>query len=97
MQFTFNALMYMVILTMELELYDEMVSNQQKLLKMNQQVSKNESSDAINKVLDAISNFLSDKPQQAGKMYALILDDLRTSDERLWFSISLRLGKILLD
>jgi hypothetical protein len=46
--------MYTVILAMELELYDDMVSSQQRLLKMNQQVSKNESSDAINKVLDAI-------------------------------------------
>lgn len=30
-------------------------------------------------------------------MYELILGNLKTSNERLWFSTSLRLGKIYLD
>jgi COP9 signalosome complex subunit 2 len=60
-------------------------------------VSKNQLAEAINDIQDAISKHLINHPQHAREMYELILGNLKTSNERLWFSTSLRLGKIYLD
>lgn len=60
-------------------------------------VSKNDLANAINEMQDGISKFLGEKPKEAKSMYELILGNLKTSNERLWFTASLRLGKIYLD
>ncbi len=60
-------------------------------------MSKNDLTEAINDIQDAISKHLSDKPVEAKQMYELILGNLKSSNERLWFATSLRLGKIYLD
>lgn len=67
------------------------------LLRRSSSESKADVEQAINEILDCISNNLSDKPEKAASMYQLILGNLKTSNERLWFNTSLRLGKIYLD
>lgn len=76
-----------------------MIENQKSLLRYSTRptVSKNDLTEAINDIQDAISKHLTDKPNEAKEMYELILGNLKTSNERLWFATSLRLGKIYLD
>jgi hypothetical protein len=74
-----------------------MLDSTQKLLKQSQKVSKNDLTEAINAVLDCVQTNLASKPDYASKMYQMILGGLKSSNERLWFATSLRLGKIYLD
>ena len=74
-----------------------MVAKQTLLLKMVSKVAREDLSDAVNAVLDAVANYLSDKPDYQSKMYKMTLDVLKNSNERLWFTICLRLGKIYMD
>ena len=63
---------------------------------MSDTVSKNEISEAVNAVLDCVQNNLAGQPKHAREVYQLILGSLKTSNERLWFGTSLRLGQIYL-
>lgn len=74
-----------------------MVNRQRKLLKLINKVARNDVSDAINNVLDAVATYLNDKPEYQKQIYQMTLDILKTNNERLWFTICLRLGKIYLD
>lgn len=67
------------------------------MLQMSSKVSKNDTTEAIDTVLDAVEQHLSEKPTQAKDMYQLILGSLKQTNERLWFATSLRLGKLYLD
>ena len=58
--------------------------------------AKSEVEEAVNTILDTVGTKLADKPEAAKEMYQLILGSLRTSNERLWFGTSLRLGQIYL-
>ena len=60
-------------------------------------VSKNDLSESISQIQDGISKYLVDQPVHAKTMYELILGNLKTTNERLWFATSLRLSKIYLD
>jgi len=99
MEFTFNSTKYIIILTMQLGQYDKMLVAQKKLLKHTASkklnVSKNETSEAINAILDHINTDLQGKGNIQDQMYTEILGYLRNSDMRLWFNICLRLGKNL--
>lgn len=98
-EFSFASLRYVVVLTMELHQFERMIDQTKVLLRYSTRptVSKNQLAEAINDIQDAISKHLSNHPQHAREMYELILGNLKQSNERLWFSTSLRLGKIYLD
>lgn len=65
---------------------------------MTDKASRNEVSDAINRILDLVENQLQRKdPDRAKEMYSLILEKLKTYNERLWFTTSLRLARMYLD
>ena len=74
-----------------------MVESLKQMLKMSLKVSKNDLTEAVNLVQDAIQKTLINQPEQAREMYQLILGNLKSNNERLWFATSLRLGKIYLD
>jgi hypothetical protein len=57
-KYRFQALENIVILSAQLGKYDNMVSKQSKLLKYINRVARNDVSDAINKILDAVSTYL---------------------------------------
>ena len=65
---------------------------------MTDKASRNEVSDAINKILDLVETQLQEKsPEMAKEMYTLILTRLKTYNDRLWFTTSLRLARMYLD
>ena len=64
---------------------------------MSSKVSKNDQTEAVNLVQDAIQKNLVNNQDYAREMYQLILGNLKSNNERLWFATSLRLGKIYLD
>ncbi len=67
-------------------------------MKMTDKASRNEVSEAINQILDLVESQLQDKaPEKAKEMYTLILVKLKTYNERLWFTTSLRLARMYLD
>jgi len=57
-------------------------------------VTREDLSEAVNAVLDAVAHHLGDHPDYQREMYKMTLDVLRSNNERLWFTICLRLGKI---
>ena len=65
-----------------------MIHETQNLLRMSDSVSKQEFSEAINAVFSCVQKNLSRHPNYSKNMYQL----LRVSNERLWFSTSLRLA-----
>ena len=78
--------------------YDKMVRSQKQLMQMTDKASRNEVSDAINKILDLVETQLQEKsPEMAKEMYTLILTRLKTYNDRLWFTTSLRLARMYLD
>lgn len=60
-------------------------------------VARNAVSDAINNILDAVSKHIENMPNEQSQMYNMILDILKDQNPQLWFTISLRLGKIYLE
>jgi len=67
------------------------------LLRMVNKVAREDLSEAVNAILDAVAHHLADKPQKQSEMYKMTLDVLKSSNERLWFTICLRLAKIYQD
>ena len=66
-------------------------------MKMTDKASRNEVSEAINKILDLVETQLQQKSEDMAKqMYMLILEKLKTYNERLWFTTSLRLAQMYL-
>jgi hypothetical protein len=57
-KYRFKALENIVILSAQLGDYENMVSKQRMLLKLINKVAKNDVSEAINSILDAVSTFL---------------------------------------
>jgi hypothetical protein len=71
-----------------------MIEKQKKLLRMVNKVGREELSEAVNAILDAVATYLGDKPEVQSEMYKMTLDVLKTNNERLWFTICTRLAKI---
>lgn len=95
--YRFKALYNIVILSAQLGQYDKMESNHRLFLKQVNKVDREDLAEAINQVLDAVSTHLAPHPDYQRKMYQMTLEVLKVSNERLWFNICLRLGKIYLD
>lgn len=98
LSYSFKALRHIIIVAMKLGKYDTMLENQKILLRTSTrpEVSRNELTEAINDVQDAITKHVSD-PKVAREMYQLILGNLKTTNERLYYATQLRLGKIYFD
>ncbi len=60
-------------------------------------VAREDLSDAVNAVLDSVSMNLVSFPDYQSQMYSMTLEVLRSNNERLWFTICLRLAKIYMD
>ena len=73
-----------------------MVLKTKDLLRMSKTEAKAEVEEAINKILETVNNKLTDN-QKRKEMYTLILEDLKVSNERLWFNTSLRMGAIYME
>jgi len=93
----FKAMENIVVLSARLHLFDKMTSNHDKILKIITKVARNDVSDAINNILDAVAKHLVNNIDEQKKMYSMTLDILKSSNPQLWFTICLRLGKIYLD
>ena len=75
-----------------------MLQSMKQLMKSTDKASRNEVSEAINKILDLVeSNLQHASSEMAKQMYTLILEKLKTYNERLWFTTSLRLARMYLD
>jgi COP9 signalosome complex subunit 2 len=74
-----------------------MISKQRYMLKMVSKVAREDLAEAVNAVLDSVANNLAEFPDYQSQMYTMTLDVLRTNNERLWFTICLRLAKIHMD
>lgn len=96
-KFRFQSLQNIVVLSAQLGRLDNMLNKQSLLLKMVNKVAREDLSDAVNAVLDAVAHYLSASPEVQSKMYKMTLDVLKSNNERLWFTICLRLAKIYMD
>lgn len=96
-KYRFLALQNIVVLSATMGRIDNMIAKQSLLLKMVNKVAREDLSDAVNAVLDAVASHLGEQPDAQGRMYKMTLDVLKSSNERLWFTICLRLGKIYMD
>ena len=61
---SFKAMENIVVLSARLKLFDKMKEYQQEILKFMSKVARNDVSDAINNILDAVSKHLADSPDQ---------------------------------
>lgn len=61
-KFRFKALENIVILSAQLGEYENMVAKHKQLLKLVNKVARNDLSDAINNILDAVSTHLVEQP-----------------------------------
>ena len=97
-EFTFKAMKNVVILSAhnKVKNYEDMIKVTGNLLRRSGQESKAEVEQAINEILDMVNITLVAVPDYATKMFELILGNLKTSNERLWFNTSLRLGQVML-
>ena len=93
-KFRFDSLKNIVILSAQLHQLDNMVAKQRYLLKMVGKVTREDLSEAVNAILDAVANHLQAYTDYQSQMYKMTLDVLKSNNERLWFTICLRLGKI---
>lgn len=62
-KYRFQALQNIVVLSAQLGELDNMVNKQRFILKMVSKVSREELSDAVNAILDAVAQYLQDKPE----------------------------------
>ena len=96
-KYRFDSLKNIVVLSAQLQQLDKMIGRQRYLLKMVSKVTREDLSEAVNAVLDAVAHHLGSHPDYQSQMYKMTLDVLRSNNERLWFTICLRLGKIYQD
>ena len=93
----FKAMENIVVLCARLGECEKMRDYQGRILKIMDKVARNDVSDAINNILDAVSKHLEKNLAEQQVMYTMTLDILKKQNQQLWFTICLRLGKIYLD
>lgn len=93
----FKAMENIVVLSARLHLFDKMKDNHQKILKIIDKVARNDVSDAVNNILDAVAKHLTGQIDQQKQIYTMTLDVLKKQNQQLWCTICLRLGKIYLE
>lgn len=67
--FSFPAVRHVIILSMQLGIYDKMINSLKQLLRMSSKVSKNDQTEAVNLVQDAIQKNLVNNQDYAREMY----------------------------
>lgn len=93
----FKALQHLVILHFSLGSSDLMVSRYREMLQYLSSVTRNECTDAINAILDAL-NHTCTNVQTLAEVYEITLVALKSSNnERLWFNTYLKLAKLNLE
>jgi COP9 signalosome complex subunit 2 len=95
--YRFNSLKNIVVLSAQLHKLDNMLAKQRYMLKMVSKVAREDLAEAVNSVLDSVATNLGAFPDYQSQMYSLTLEVLRANNERLWFTICLRLAKIQMD
>lgn len=89
----FKALQHIVTLSFRLQLLDDMLSRYKLMLADMPSVTRNACTEAINIVLETISNSSDDS--MLANMFEITLDALKTANnERLWFNTTLKLTKL---
>lgn len=96
-QYRFKATQCVIVICCRLGEASKAQEYHQKLLKNLDKVARNDVSDAINDVLDAVAKHLSQDQTMQRKLYEMTLTVLHNQNYQLWFQISLRLGKIFQD
>ena len=91
----FKALQNLVTLHCELKDYASMTSSYKTLLKDMNLATRNECTEAIDSVLDAVSNASDEK--ELKEIFEITLTALEnTNNERLWFGTNIKLAKLYL-
>ncbi|CAM9586252.1 unnamed protein product [Chrysoparadoxa australica] len=92
----FKALQHLVILHLKLGAYKEMIERYTEMLKYVGDVTRNECTDSINSILDAVSTCTD--TDVVVKTYEVTLNSLKlASNERMWFNTNVKLAKVFLD
>lgn len=89
----FKALEHIVTINLALKQFDQMVQRYKELLSLAQDVTRNESSESINSVLNAAAE--ANDSDMLASVYSVTLETLKTipGQERMWFNISMKLCK----
>jgi COP9 signalosome complex subunit 2 len=94
-EWRFKALQHIVELSYRLKKYTEMLIQYKIMLNNMQNVTRNDCTDALNSVLETISNSKDDN--MLAEMFNVTLEALKTANnERLWFTTTLKLAKLYL-
>ncbi|KAF4316646.1 hypothetical protein JM18_008083 [Phytophthora kernoviae] len=102
-KWSFQALEHVVKICVSRRQWEEMLRNYEEMLQHLAFVTRNESTDSVSSILDVVSiaTGSEDEPDRAkytSKMYELTLDRLKdVNNDRLWFSMNVKLGKLYLD
>lgn len=96
-KYRFDSYKNIIVLSAQLQLLEKMVENQRNLLTLVTKVTKEELSEAVNNVLDAVANHLAAQPDYQKQIYKMTLDKLRSNNESIWFKTCLSMGKIYQD
>jgi COP9 signalosome complex subunit 2 len=92
----FKALQRLVVIYFGQKMYDKMVERYRAMLQYLGSVTRNECTEAINAILDAIAAVTN--VQVLSEMYEITLIALKTANnERLWFNTNLKLAKLYLE
>ncbi|KAJ0406942.1 hypothetical protein ATCC90586_000203 [Pythium insidiosum] len=98
-KWSFQAYQNIVKLAVSSSKWDAMVSNYQAMLQFLPYVTRNESTESISSILDVVSSAAgADSAAYVTKMYEVTLERLQDlHNERLWFSMNVKLGRLYLD
>ncbi|CAI5725036.1 unnamed protein product [Peronospora destructor] len=102
-KWSFQALEHVVKICVSRHQWDEMLRHYEQMLKHLAFVTRNESTESISSILEVVSNATVKKEEKSSakytsKMYELTLDKLKdVNNDRLWFSMNVKLGKLYLD
>lgn len=92
----FKALQRLVVIYFGQNMYDKMVERYRGMLQYLESVTRNECTEAINAILDAIAAVTN--VQVLSEMYEITLIALKSANnERLWFNTNLKLAKLYLE
>ncbi|ETI54016.1 hypothetical protein F442_03100 [Phytophthora nicotianae P10297] len=102
-KWSFQALEHVVKICVSRRQWEEMLRNYEQMLEHLAFVTRNESTESISSILDVVSSATGmekekDSAKYTSKMYELTLDKLKdVNNDRLWFSMNVKLGKLYLD
>ncbi|KAH7462491.1 hypothetical protein PRIC1_014940 [Phytophthora ramorum] len=104
-KWSFQALEHVVKICVSRRQWEEMLRHYEQMLEHLAFVTRNESTDSISSILDVVSAATGleqeqekDSAKYTSKMYELTLDKLKdVNNDRLWFSMNVKLGKLYLD